>query len=74
MAQAKGEEIKREADSRLRYNEPLKLNLKGYTQSFKSITRPKRENMLLGNRIGGGATEPTPAMGHYNPRYNSVVP
>ena len=73
LAKAQGEEIKQRHSSLLRYKEPLQLNLKGYTSAFKSVTRAKRDSLLLGNP-GGGTKEKTPAIGHYYPRWESIQP
>ena len=53
----------------LRYKEQLFLNRKGYSQTFKSVTREKRNNILDGS---GTVKDPSPSLGHYRPRYTLV--
>ena len=49
---------------KLRYVEKLKLNRKGHSATFKSVTRMRREAAL--------AKDKTPAVGHYTPKYDLV--
>ena len=68
IADAKAEEEKKiDANLRLRYNEPLNLNKKGATSTFKSITRAKREAITVLN-------DKVPEVGKYNPKFDLVWP
>ena len=54
----------------LRYQEKLKLNRKGHSASFKTITRTKRNNLV----DGFNPIEKVPPIAYYRPNYNQVHP
>ena len=51
----------------LRYSESLKLNRKGHTACFKSITRMKRDHLVDGKN---GMLDKTPHAAYYKPKYD----